>query len=354
MPLPLTLHVDVLAVMLNAELSDHPVYDGFELQWFDDDVHGTGMLAFLSRRADRRVDYYPEPGLRLDPEHYNVGGGTGTWTTTRFEVARLRVTDDGVDAEVRFADVDGRSIEIRVDDRDGRRRRRAALLAPVGSGIEHPTALMLVWMPGFDLVHATRTPPTIRIDGQDAAIGRLPGARLHRRHLVKYASPVIAVDVARALDGPLVDDPTQQLDRSADGRVASVASESDGHRAHLVLDPALPEPTAMTDGAAHDGAWHVTVDGARITGGRWRARRVGERADLALEVTERWRPRRLPGLMRVVTTVVPVFRRWPTTYRWRATVDLSPGDRGPTPSVTSAWERTTTDGGAAYRRATGS
>jgi hypothetical protein len=68
-----------------------------------------------------------------------------------------------------------------------------------------------------------------------------------------------------------------------------------------------------------------------------------------LDVDERWKPGRLPWLMRVVTTVVPVFRRWPTTYRWRAEVRLEPAA-----SMTARWERTTTDTTASYRRATGS
>jgi hypothetical protein len=70
---------------------------------------------------------------------------------------------------------------------------------------------------------------------------------------------------------------------------------------------------------------------------------------LGLDVTERWRPGRLPWLMRLVTSVVPVFRSWPPTYRWRAAVQL-----GSRPTMTSKWERTTSDGGQAYRRATGS
>ena len=354
---PLSLAVDPLAAMLNCELADHPVYDGLELQWFDDDVHGTGMLAFLSRRADRRVDYYPQPGLRLDPSHYSIGGGTGAWTETVYDVARLAVTDDGVDAEVRFTDVGGRDIEIRVDDRDGRRRRRAGLLAPVSSGIDHPTALMLVWLPGFDLVRATGTPPVIRIDGEDAAIGRLPGVRLHRRHLIKYAAPVIAVDVNADSDGPLVasgpyDDvvvvPGPMLAQEGLG-IAAVTAGAGGHVARLNLDPALPDPADLLDGSLIEGGWHVAVDGTRLTGGRWRAARDGDDVELAMEITERWRPHRLPWLMRLVTTAVPVFRRWPTTYRWRATVTL-----GPTPSLTSRWERTASDGGESYRRATGS
>ncbi|WP_324653938.1 hypothetical protein [Georgenia sp. H159] len=98
---PLSLRLTELAGMLNLELADHPVYDGCKLQWFDDDVHGTGMLAFLSRRGDRRVDYYQQPGLRLDRDGYRIGGGTGSWTECDFDVARLDVAQDGVDAEAR-------------------------------------------------------------------------------------------------------------------------------------------------------------------------------------------------------------------------------------------------------------
>src|SRR5215207_6230342 len=194
---PLSLTVSPIARFLNFELSDDPTYDGLELQWFDDDIHGRGLLAFLSRRADRRVDYYLERGLRLDPAGYQIGGGIGSWSETDFEVARLEIAADGVDAEVRFTDVDGRSIDVRVDDRDGRPRRRAELLAPVSAGIDRPTALLLVWMGGFDLVRVTSTPPSIRIDGREASTGRLPGARLHGRRLIKYAAPVCAVEVNR-------------------------------------------------------------------------------------------------------------------------------------------------------------
>ena len=349
---PLSVTVEPVARFLNCELADDPVYDGLELQWFDDDVHGTGMLAFLSRRADRCVDYYPQAGLRLDPRGYAIGGGTGAWTETSFDVARLEIADDGVDAAVQFTDVDGRLIEVRVHDRGGRRRRRRAdLLAPVGAGIDRPAALLLVWLHGFDLVRVTRTRPVIRIGGREASTGHLPGVRLHRRHLVKYAAPLCAVEVNRSHDGTLPDPvPGRDVELSADGsRIAAVAAEQGGHRALVTLDPGMSDVRDLDDGAAEDGHWHVTVDGARLTGGTWRAARRADRVELALDVEERWRPRRLPWLMRVVTTVLPVFRRWPTTYRWRAVVTL-----GPSPTMTSSWERTESDGGQTYRRATAS
>lgn len=353
-PSPLTLAVDTLAAMLNCELASHPVYDGVELQWFDDPRHGTGMLAFLSRRDGRVVDYYVDPGLRIDRDGYHIGGGTGTWTETTFAVARLHVAEDGVDAEVRFTDVDGRCIHVRVDDRDGVRRRRAGLLAPVGSAVEDPTSLMLVWMPGFDLVRATRRPPLVRIDGEDAAIGRLPGGRLHKRHLVKYAAPVVTVFVAGEAAGRLGDLPdARTAGVPGDGPTTVVArAELPGAapvEARLELTPAWPDLAALPEGRERRGRWRVGVDDAWLTGGDWFARRADGTVGLGLDVTQRWRPRRLPLLMRVVTTVVPVFRRWPTTYRWRGTVVL-----GADPVFAGGWERLASSGADAYRRATGS
>lgn len=339
---PITLRIDRLAALLNAELADDPVYDGVELQWFDDDVHGTGMLAFLSRREDRTVDYYLQPGLRLDRRGYEIGGGTRSWNVTPFDVARLAVADDGVDAEVRFTDVDGRLIELRVDDRDGVPRRRARLLAPVSAGIRRPTSLLLVWMNAFDLVRVTATQPSVHVDGRAAALGQLPGARMHRRHLIKYAASVAVVELnPDSADQPIGDGVTI-------GTSGTVTAVCDNHTAQVRLAPS-PDLRTMADGELTEGRWHVTIDGARITGGRWSAVRDHDQVHVDLDGLERWRPGPLPWLMRLVTTVVPVFRRWPTTYTWRGTARI-----GGTPSVTGRWHRTGGHDGDSYRRATGS
>lgn len=333
---PVSLAIDEFAAMLNLELAEHPVYDGLELQWFDDDHHGTGLLVFLSRRSDRRIDYYAQPGLRLDRGTYNIGAGIGAWTETRFETGHLSVTPGGVDADVRFTDIDGRLIEIRASDRGGQPRNTGALLAPVSAGIDNPTELLVVWMPQFDLMHSTGEAPVVRIDGEDAAIGNLPGRALHRRYLVKYAAPLVTVSVGRDFTGPL----SQMSDAShayaVEDGVGRVTARSANHEAGITFTPAWPDLLALPEGAAQRGTWSIDVDGNALTGGTWFAERTGEHVALGLDVTRRWTPRGLPPLMRFVTAVVPVFRRWPTTYRWRAILNL-----GEEPMLAGTWQRTT-------------
>jgi hypothetical protein len=348
---PFTLVVEPMARLANCELADDPTYDGLELQWFDDAEHGTGLLVLLTRRADRRVDVYVDPALTVDPARFAIGAGLGTWTPTVFDVGRLEVAEDGVDAELRFRDREGRSIEVRWHDRDGRRRRRGRLLAPVGSGIEAPRSLLLVHLHGFDLLRrGGRLAPEVRIDGRAASTGVLPGRALHRRELVKYASPVEIITLNEASDGgslPRLDPGSVRL---ADGGVGAVVAGTGAQRVRLELRPALPDLTTLADGAGAVGSWRVYPEGAPpLTGGTWMAIRRGDEVRVGLEVTERWRPGRLPPLIALVTRVVPVFRRWPTTYRWRATITV-----GGEPTMVSRWERTGDHDDDSYLRATGS
>jgi hypothetical protein len=328
---PLTLSVAAPVRMLNFELPEHPVYDAGELLWFDDDERGMGMLAFLTRRQDRVVDHYVQPGLRLDPAGFHLGGGIRSWNVTDIDPARLEVTDDGVVAEARFIDTDGRTVEIHIDDRDGRPRRRARMLAPVSDEIAVPHSLFVVWMADFDLVRTTQRPATIRIDGEDVATHRIPLERLHRQRVIKYTDALVAVEVNRdrppGTGQPVRERGTSVNDeviRTADERaVRAVATERGGHRAELLLWPPLPDPTALADGDDAGGRWGLQVDGARLVSGPWSARRVGERVALELDTDTPWRTGRLPWLLWGLTRAVPAFRRWPTTYRWEGSVQVA-------------------------------
>src|SRR5690606_18734412 len=159
--------------------------------------------------------------------------------------------------------------------------------APVGAGIENPSSLLLVWMPVFDLVRHTATPPVIRIGGSDVRIGHLPGARLHRRHLIKYAAPVLAVQANHLRDEPMPTTATDQSQRLEAVLLTTVSAQEGGHEARLVLKPGLPDTAALKD-SDRRGRWHVEVDGTRLTGGAWSTAGTSVGAEMVLDVDERW------------------------------------------------------------------
>jgi hypothetical protein len=346
---PFDLHADPMARFLNCELADDPHYTGLEVQWFDDAEHGCGMLVFLERRADRLVDYYVDPGLRVDRANYVLGAGTGAWTETSFEVAELEIGPTGVRCHVAFTDLSGRDIEVEIDDRRPGDRATGSLLAPVGSAIEEPASLLLVHLHGFDLVRRSERAPRVRIDGRQASTGVLPGRALHGRELIKYAAPLTVITLNRSQGGALrrvSDGDGVRLD--ADG-IAALEAHANDDRVRLELRPSFPDVETLPDQHTRTGDWRVfSGEMPGLAGGRWRVDRDGDQVTIDVEVTRGWRPGPLPPLMRTVTTVLPVFRRWPTTYRWRGVVTLAEQ-----PSLRSGWERTG-KGGSAYRRATGS
>jgi hypothetical protein len=348
---PFSLRLDVLDRMLNFELADDPHYTGLEIQGFDDPVHGRGTLVFLNRRDDATTDVYAEPGLRLDRDTYAIGGGLGRWIETRFDVARLDVGPKGVDAEVRFTDADGRAIEVRAGDRTPRGRATAAFLAPMGAAITRPRSLPLVWMPRFDLLRRSGPPPVIRIDGREARPGRLPLEPLTRRRLVKVASDLCAVSVNPSRDEATpLETVTAGVDTVAGGDgTAAVVGTAGGHEARLAFDPDFPDLGDLAAVRPGRGEWTISIDGTAVIAGTWQTTPVHGAVGVDLEVTRGWRPKGLPLLMAIVTRVAPVFRRWPTTYRWTATVT-----GGPSPTMTSRWVRTGSERGESYRALTGS
>jgi hypothetical protein len=347
---PFSIRIDVLDRMLNLEIADDPTYQGLEIQAFNDTDHGQGITVFLSRRVDGTTDVYYQAGLELDPRTYAIGGGLGAWVECAFEVARLVISPEGVDAEVQFTDVDGRKIEVRVGDRTRRGRRVAAFLAPMGAAITDPRSLPLVWMSRFDLLRRTGAAPVIRIDGRQASAGRLPAEWLLRRRLIKVASDLCVVSV-----NPVEDEPIQLTTDVPDGEVVAkptgvqtIATTKGTHQAVIRLDPPFPDLARAISRASTKGAWDLLIDATPVISGTWHAAPEGDEIRLGFDVTQGWRPRGLPLLMEVVTRVAPVFRRWPTTYRWTATVTL-----GDPRMMKSRWERTGTERGESYRSLTG-
>jgi hypothetical protein len=350
---PLSLHVDPMErlLLVNFERDPDELYVGFEPQVFDDAVHSRGVLV-IGWRRDGRVDVYRQPGLRLDPDTYDIAGkGLAHMVEAPLAGARFEVTPSGVDAAFAFDDVLGRPVEVRVLERGRPNRRPFGLLAPMGSTATAPSALPLLFLRDFFFVRRAKSEVSIRVDGRSRRPDTLPvpvgGSRVY---FLRYSPDPLIVTLNPAFDGTLTPlDRVGELEARVgelrydlverDGRfdVAQLRHGSGPNEVRLTLDPAWPDVRRLDPGARHAGAFTVAADpSVGSVAGAYAVQRDGDVVRMGLVPSGGWRPNEPQLSVRLIYAVAPVFRRWPASYRWEAELDL--GDPG-SPRLRSRWHR---------------
>lgn len=328
--------------LLVASFKGDPEFEAIEPQVFDDAVNGKGMRV-LRYRKDGRVDVYWQPGVHVDRSTFVVGVGIGDFAEAAIEPARFEITNRGVNLHVAFTDAQGRQIELRVRE-DASGKRGFPLLAPVGADIEQPLQLFLVYMPGINLVRRAGTLFEGRIGDRVLRPASLP-ILLHGRRVwfIRYvARPVIAAlnpPMSRPLIVELAVPGSVEVDgmsiiADGDGSVSRIGAGQEPRQAEVEFLPGFPNLLGLANGGSASGRWSIQIAGAPITGGTYRVSREGSRVGIELDVTEPWKPSGLPLSMEIFTRVVRKFRTWPSTYRWRGTVEL-----GAVPTMSGMWER---------------
>jgi hypothetical protein len=165
------------------------------------------------------------------------------------------------------------------------------------------------------------------------------------------------------------------------GGIESCHASSDEHRACLRFEPSFPpmnHDSLLSNTAT--GHWSIDIDDTpSIVGGNWPIQQNQNEPEnddsvifyyVGLDVTHGRCLYGLPPLMKVVTTLVSVFRTcWPETYRWKATVRRQclvivqpehyqePGNvvdnKKISYTMVAQWERTSKERGESYCRAFG-
>ena len=85
----LSLSIDPRARLVLFDIADDPTYVAMEVQVFDDDQHGRGVLALLARH-DAMIDIYYQATLQLERAPFAVGRGIGAWREAVIEPSQGR------------------------------------------------------------------------------------------------------------------------------------------------------------------------------------------------------------------------------------------------------------------------
>jgi hypothetical protein len=357
---PMSLPLSPIRALLIVDLADDPIYRTLEPQRVEE-PGGCESVVLLAYRHDGHVELYAPPEATVDPSGYDgLGEGLRGIDRAPFTVARFEVTDDGLQLDVAVAVPDGRSFELRIHEHLPAGRDRIAMLAPVGGSFDEPAFFPFLWLPGLSFVPVRGSEVAVRVDGSARTIPRLPLPIGGRRCLMaRYDLDVLVCQLnpdevtaptrvpARptgwgptagwAGDSGGVGDTGDVEVVEVDGQhaVAAVRTGRDGHVCAAVLDPPLPDLRTLAADERLSGTLTLSADGATVLRARYGVTRTDDHVRLAIAGFGPWRSRHRRPLLAVLFRL-PIFRRWPMTYRWDATVDLV---AEPEPRMRSRWTR---------------
>lgn len=341
---PVTLELSPIRRLLVIDITGDPVYRTLEPQVLEGP--GGDEVVLLAYRRDGHVELYAPSGSDVDPAGYE-GLGKGLLGIHRgpFEAARFEVTQAGLQLDLTVA-ADGHRFDLHIHEHLAGPRDGFALLAPVGGAFDAPAFFPFLWLPGLSFVRVRGTVVDVRVDGEVRHVARLPLPVAGRRCLMaRYDPDVMVCQVNpdsvrvpprvpahehRGTEGPGVDI------AEVDGGCSIVAVRvARGERTCTAsFEPPLPDVRALPAGTRRSGEILLQADGTTELRGRYEVDAEEDRIDLTVEDFGPWRTRvRRPPLALLFR--LPIFRRWPTTYRWRATLD----SRTAGARMTSGWER---------------
>jgi hypothetical protein len=346
---PVTLELSPIRQLLIIDVADDPTYRTLEPQVVETpDGAGTLLLAY---RHDGHVEVYAPPELDVDASGYDgLGNGLEDLHRATFEHARFEVTGEGLQLDVAFTAPTGRRFDLHLHEHLRGRRDRVALLAPVGGAFETPAFFPFLWLPAMSFVPVRGTDVDLRVDGEARSIARLPlpiggrrclMARYDAEVMVCLLNPASVQAPARVrvngAGAPAA--PDLEVVAVGDGHaIAAVRVGRGGHTCAARFEPPLPDPRSVHEGSRRAGDLLLQADDRTQLRGRYELTRAGDLVELVIDDFGPWRIRvRRPPFALLFR--LPIFRRWPTTYRWRASLDLGAGQDG---RLDSRWVRRTT------------
>lgn len=340
--LPVRIGIDPMERLLVASFKGDPEFLMLEPQIFDDPVNGKGMRV-LRYRKDQKVDVYWQPGVVADRSTIAIGAGIGDFVETTIEPARFEITGHGVDVHFAFIDAQDRKVELRIVENPAKRS-RFPFLAPVGKDIENPQRLFFANMLEFDFVRRKGTEVFAQIGKRTLYPESFPVLRNYQRVLfIRYsAMPVIGtfnppmnkpLAFALALPGSIEIEGMKVI-ADENSKITQISVGEKPRRVEVDFRPGFPNILDLPGAATETGRWTFRVSEGVMTGGTYAVSRDGDSVTVDIDATENWKPSGLPLSFRIFTGLVRSFRSWPSTYRWRGTVDLSKE-----PTLVGAWER---------------
>ena len=224
--------------LFNFENQPDSVYKSFEIQYFDDELHGKGFLV-IGYRNDNKVDVYIQTGLKITSNYDETAAGLADKLERPMSTTKFEITDQYTVIDFDFEDKIGRPIKVHLlEDYRSKKRNPFNLLAPLGSGTQNPPAFPLYLMYDFSLVRQANTELSIEVDGKKMIPDNLPiPFDWESVYLVRFSSNPVILNWNKTFSGALdVFHPQDQSAFSARGFIYTLVN----HNGHLEISSLRP------------------------------------------------------------------------------------------------------------------
>lgn len=348
---PFKLKADELKslALINIEKDADSIYLGFEPQLLKNE-NGEGMLV-IGYRIDKKVDVYYQPQLQLTLSDYDgLGNGANRLKPVPLEDAYLRFSEKGLHAFAAFEDIAGRKIVLEIDEQNQSPTKPFGLLAPVGTDVEHPTGLMMIFLEDFYFVRQTDTKVRVQIDGKSHKLDPFMSIDGKKMYFSRYSKRPVIVTLNPNFSGkieilPVVDGKARNGDnhytlQHSNGkvRIENIRQEVSGRTVTLNFLPAFPDIRDVKNGEEIIGKFSVAAhEKTGSVSGTYSVKKQNGTIYVSLIPSEGWKPYpKNRFIVKVIFTMAKTFRRWPKTYEWNATLTKNKEQQY---ELNSGWKR---------------
>lgn len=320
-------------LLMNMSKDADDIYIGFEPQLFDDEKNGSGLIV-IAWRTDGMVDIYHDPYVNIDPAKYTITGeGLRHIIEREFKDSVFQITDKGVELDIVFYDINGRKIELFINENTTHTRKPFGLLAPMGDGAVNPDTLPLVLLRDFYFVRQKGTNIYVKIDGDEKKLDNLPVPIDYAwMTFTRYSSNPFIVSFNRNYNGLLnsivventvLTDRSMKLEVDSTGNIEKIREELNDNILALEFYPGFPNLILLKTGETKNGTFNIiTHETIGCISGKYNITVTEKNIEITMIPSKGWKPDYNGKIsLRILYNIAGVFKNWPKSYKWTANID---------------------------------
>jgi hypothetical protein len=349
---PFSLSIDRMEklILVNFEKDPDKYYNTFELQQAND-ISGRKSFLVIAYRKDGTADIYHQSNYPLCSQT-SILNDVSLFVRP-LEDADFQITADKLQVCFSFKDQYGRQIKVVVHERHRSKKKPFFLLAPVGVVAKQPTSFPVYSLYEMSFTLRKYTEIEIEIDHVKYKPDSFPlPIDCAGNFFTRYSGDTFNVDWNKNYQGQLKSLVPDQENKVEDNgidyelinngghfEIKRIGIKSKNHGLTIDFSPPFPDILCLKEDLKLNGTFKVKTDNTSSqTSGEYMLHKHENDVSMELHPNQGWQPNEKRLILNLLFRIVKVFKEWPKSYIWRATIDLKNISQ---PGMKSGWERIT-------------